>query len=84
MHKAKNVMTVEEARERFAGKWLAMEVVTRDSAGEPEGVRVVQQARSLVELEDGVGPGGDLYVSFAGPVVPEGWGFLFHDAVSTL
>ena len=84
MPKTNGVMTVEQAEKRFAGKWLAMEVVARGSTGEPERVRVVQQAASLARLEEKLGPGGDWYVSFAGPVVPEGWGFLFRCAMPTL
>ena len=82
MQTTNGVMTVEQAREHFAGQWLAMEVVTRDRQGEPEAVRVVEQAPSLAELEGKLEPGRDLYVSFAGPLVPESWGFLFRNVVS--
>jgi len=79
MAQPSEVMSVAEARERHAGKWLALEVVSRDENGTPDKVRVIGQAESRSQLREKIGALRNVYVSFAGPVVPPGWGFLFAD-----
>jgi len=74
------VMAVAEAREQYAGKWLALEVVSRDRNGMPDKVRVLDQAGSRSELRQKIGAFRHVYVAFAGPVVPPGWAFVFVGA----
>lgn len=75
------VMTVEEARERFAGKWLALEVVTRDANRMPSEVRLIGEFATRAELHENTQSLPDLFIMFAGPVVPPGWGFVFTPLV---
>ena len=71
------VMSVEEARERFAGKWLALEVVSRDENRMPREVRLIDEAATRAELCERTRSYRELFILFAGPVVPPGWGFVF-------
>jgi len=77
MPQAADVMTVDEARERFAGKWLALEVMRRDDNGMPESVRLIDKADTRDELCEKTGSFREFYITFAGPIVPKGWAFVF-------
>jgi hypothetical protein len=77
MLETSDVMTVEEARERFAGKWLALEVVSRDENHMPHQVRLIGRSASRDELCQETRSYRDLFIMLAGPVVPPGWGFVF-------
>jgi hypothetical protein len=66
------IMTVDEARERYAGEWLALEVVSRDANGDPQNVRLIEKARNRLELCHKTRSVREAYITFAGPLVPEG------------
>jgi thiazole synthase ThiGH ThiG subunit len=72
MRKANGAMTVEQARKRFAGNWMALEVVSRDRNRFPRTVRLIAKARTKEELYEKVRAFADMYIAFAGPVVPKG------------
>ncbi|MBM4034443.1 MAG: hypothetical protein FJ291_22080 [Planctomycetes bacterium] len=72
-----DVIAVEEARRRHAGKWLALRVVSRDANRMPANVRVVAEADTLEALCKRARPINGLYLTFAGPIVPPGWAFVF-------
>lgn len=71
------VMTLSEARQRFSGQWLGLEVVSRDETGWPLNVRVRHRAGTRLQLCDKVREMPDVYITFAGPVVPAGQGILY-------
>ena len=77
MRKANGAMTVEQARKRFAGNWMALEVVSRDRNQFPRTVRLIAKARTKEELAEEIRALADLYIAFAGPVVPKGHVALF-------
>ena len=70
-------MSFEEAQERYAGKWLALEVVSEGEGGMPLAVRLLEQADTRQEVCERTRLLHDVLIAFAGPVVPEGWEFLF-------
>ncbi len=67
-----DVMTVAEADERYAGKWLALEIVKRDRWRHPLKVRLIAQTRTRAQLSKKIRGIPEVYIHFAGPVVPEG------------
>jgi len=77
MQTTNGVMTVEQAWERFAGKWLALEVVSRDKNGMPHQVRLIEEAATQREAYEKTRALHDVFIAFAGPVVPPGWEFVF-------
>lgn len=77
MSKTNGVMTVGQARKRFAGNWMALEVVSRDKNQFPRTVRLIAKARTKEELCEKVRALADVYIAFAGPVVPKGRVALF-------
>jgi hypothetical protein len=77
MPEKNGVMTVEEAEKRFAGKWLALEVVSRDSDGSPHEVCFIEEAETEREVLEKTRSFDDIFILFAGPVVPPGWEFVF-------
>ena len=77
MSEVAEVMTFEEAQERYAGKWLAMEVVSEDATGMPRQVRVLEAADTRQEACQMTRSVDDVFIAYAGPVVPAGWEFLF-------
>ena len=81
MSKVCDVMTVEEARERFAGRWLALEVLSRDENGMPREVKLVDQADTCAAVCERTRSHRELFIMFAGPVVPSGWAFIFPCSV---
>lgn len=81
MPQAADVMTVDEARERFAGKWLALVVVSRDENGMPREVRLIDQGDTCTEVCEKTRSYRALFIMFAGPIVPPGWGFVFSPVV---
>lgn len=72
MRKTDGVMTVAQARRRFAGNWLALEVVQRDRNRFPRTVRLIAKARTKEELFEKTRALADVYIAFAGPIVPKG------------
>jgi hypothetical protein len=70
MIKAAEAMTVAEARERYAGKWLALEVVSRDRSRVPKKVRLIAKARTRHALCQKIKSVPSAYITFAGPLVP--------------
>jgi len=77
MPEKNGVMTVDEAQERFAGKWLALEVVSRDRNGFPHEVRLIENAETQPEILAKTRSLKDVFITFAGPLVPPGWEFVF-------
>lgn len=77
MGNSHEVMTLAEARQRFSGQWLGLEVVSRDENGRPLKVRVRHRAGTRLQLRDKVREMPDVYITFAGPVVPAGQGILY-------
>ncbi len=69
-------MTVAQAEKRFAGKWLALEVVSRDKNGFPHKVRLIEEADTQPDIFEKTRALKDVYIIFAGPLVPPGWGFV--------
>ncbi len=76
MAKTNGVMAVEQAEKRFAGKWLALEVVSRDKNGFPHKVRFIEKADTQPEVLKKTHALKDVFITFAGPLVPSGWGFV--------
>ena len=72
------VMTFDEAKERYAGKWLALEVVSEDESGMPEEVRLVAEGDSCADVSRESRGQDDVLIVFAGPIVPAGCEFLFR------
>lgn len=66
-----DIMTVAEADERFAGKWLALEVVKRDRWQQPVKVRLIAQTRTRAQLSKKIRDVAVAYIHFAGPLFPE-------------
>jgi len=70
------MMKLEEAKTRYQGEWIAFR--TFDEGDNPEGEIVLHNEdrrvfdRALVEL--GI---RDVYLTFAGPPVPEGYAVMF-------
>ncbi len=77
MRKANGAMTVEQARRRYAGNWMALEVVSRDRNRLPRKVRLIAKSRQRDALFDKIGAAPHVYVAFAGPVAPKGWAVLY-------
>jgi hypothetical protein len=77
MDATNGVMTVAQARRRYAGNWMALEVVSRDKNQFPRTVRLIAKARGKRELHDKVRTFAGKYVAFAGPIVPKGKVALF-------
>ena len=77
MLEQRQIMTLSGARERHAGKWLALEVISRDGKGRPDKVRVVSEAGTRLELREKIRTLSEVYIAFAGPVVPAGQGILY-------
>ncbi len=77
MAEVAEVMTFEEAEARYAGKWLALEVVSEGEGGMPREVRVLEQADTRGEVCEKTRSLHDILIAYAGPVAPEGWEFLF-------
>lgn len=77
MAEVAEVMTFEEAKERYEGKWLALEVVSEDPGGMPHEVRVLERAQTRREVVERTQSLHDIMIAYAGPAVPEGWEFLF-------
>ncbi|MBM4034446.1 MAG: hypothetical protein FJ291_22095 [Planctomycetes bacterium] len=71
-----DVMTVEQAEKRHAGKWLALEVVSRDKNGFPHEVRFVEEADTQPAIFEKTRALKDVFITFAGPLVPPGWEFV--------
>jgi hypothetical protein len=76
MRETNGVMTVEQAEKRLAGKWLALEVVSRDKNGFPHEVRLIEEADTQPEVLKKTHALRDVFITFAGPLVPPGWGFV--------
>jgi len=75
---AKNdVMTVAEAKERFAGNYLALEVVKRDRQQNPVKVRLIAKARTPAALFRKTRGVREAAYIFAGPLIPEGTVMLY-------
>lgn len=66
-----DVMTLAEARERFAGNWLATEVVKRDRQHNPTHVRLIAKSRSHDQLCKKIRSVREACIFFAGPLFPE-------------
>ncbi|MBM4038137.1 MAG: hypothetical protein FJ290_06440 [Planctomycetes bacterium] len=81
MRKTNGVMTVKQAEKRFAGKWLALEVVARDKNGFPHKVRLIDEADTQPGIFERTRSLKDVYIIFAGPLVPPGWGFVLSPHV---
>ncbi|MBM4034445.1 MAG: hypothetical protein FJ291_22090 [Planctomycetes bacterium] len=77
MPKTNGVMTVAQARKRYAGNWMALEVVSRDKNQFPKTVRLIAKARDQRELHEKVRTFANKYIAFAGPVAPKGTVALF-------
>jgi len=77
MADASPVMSLSEARERCAGDWMALQVVSRDENGKPKHVRILAQAGTRLELREKIRMQPDVYIAFGGPVVPPGQGILY-------
>ena len=71
------VVSFEQAQERYAGKWLALEVVSEDENGMPREVRLIEQADTRRDVCERTRSLRDVFIAYAGPVVPQGWEFLF-------
>jgi hypothetical protein len=76
MIKAAKVMTIAQARRRYAGNWLALEVVARDPQGEPGKVHLLAKARTRDELCDRIEGVPCAYITFGGPPGPPWQDFL--------
>jgi len=75
--KIDGVMTVAQARKRYAGNWMALEVVSRDKNQFPRTVRLIAKARDQRKLHEKVRTFAGNCIAFAGPVVPKGKVALF-------
>jgi len=72
-----DIMTVAEAKERFAGSYLALEVVKRDRQHNPAKVRLIAKARTPAALFRKTRGVREAAIIFAGPLVPEGTVMLY-------
>ena len=77
MLKTAKTMTVAEARKRLSGKWLALEVVSRDTNGFPHEVRLIEAAETQRDIFEKTRALDDVFIDFAGPLVPAGSEFAF-------
>ena len=77
MAEADDVMPLDEARERFAGKWLALEAVSRDENHMPARVRVIEQGDAREEVCERTRAVREVYITFGGPPTPEGRTFPY-------
>ena len=80
MNESDDVIDFSEARDRFPDQWLALDVVSRDKESTPLRVRVLARAGTRLEVRDRVRDAADVYITFTGPVVPDGQGVLFVSA----
>jgi len=71
------IMTVAEAKERFAGSYLALEVVKRDRQQNPVKVRLIAKARTRTALSRKTRGVREAAIIFAGPLIPEGTVILY-------
>lgn len=71
------VMTVAEAEERFAGNYLALEIVKRDRQHNPWKVRLIAKAKTPAALFRKTHGVREMAVIYAGPLVPEGTVMLY-------
>ena len=71
-----NTMKLEEAKALYPGEWIAFRAV--EETENPEGeVMLHNKNRRAFDrelLERGL---TDVYITFAGPLIPEGYGTLF-------
>jgi len=71
-----NTMKLEEAKALYPGEWIAFRAV--EETENPEGeVMLHNKDRRAFDrelLERGL---TDVYITFAGPLIPEGYGTLF-------
>jgi len=71
MASTSDVMTLAEAKERFAGNWLATEVVRRDRQRNPTHVRLIAKSRSHAQLCKKIRSVREACIFFAGPLFPK-------------
>jgi hypothetical protein len=77
MMKTVEVMTVAQARKRYAGNWLALEVISRDRTQAPKTVRLIAKAHTRDELCEKIKSVPEVYITFGGPFVPRGQVILY-------
>lgn len=70
------VMTIDDARRKYEGLWVAGIVVRRDESLQPQAVRVVASHPDRYRLRDSIDKGLDYCIFFGGCAVKEGYGFL--------
>ncbi|MEW6273587.1 MAG: hypothetical protein AB1556_00495 [Bacillota bacterium] len=72
-------MKLEEAKSKYPGEWIAF--VPFEEGSNPEGEVIFHiKDRHLFDkkiLECDLGKLGDIYITFAGPSIPEGYAAMF-------
>jgi hypothetical protein len=72
---------IEELRKRYKDEWLVVLVTKHDRYGLPsEGILLARCPDKKTAWEFAASVDGELYVFFAGPTIPEGWGAVLHAA----
>ncbi len=70
--------TIESLKEKYTGEWLAVEV-TKLSAGEPVEGRLIYHEKDRKKLWEKLelSPDKEIYVTYAGPLIEEGYAVAF-------
>lgn len=71
------IFLVNDVVNTHAGQWLALEVVTRDVNGMPQQVKLLATATDRLELREKIKNLSDVYIKYAGPLAPAGYGVLY-------
>ncbi len=71
------IFLVSEVVDTHSGKWLALEVVTKDENGLPQQVKLLATATDRLELREKIKSRSHVYIKYAGPLAPAGYGVLY-------
>jgi hypothetical protein len=71
-------LSVDVLVQSHEGEWLALEVIDRDDQGIPKTAKLLTTSSSRLDLVSRIGHLPNIYIKFAGPVMPSQYGFLYR------
>jgi hypothetical protein len=77
MAEDETTLSMDEITKRYAGNYVAIEVVTRDSNGQPSSGKVVLVHFNKYRLRDEISDKGELCIFYAGPTPKQGYVGVF-------
>ena len=73
MESTDSVLSMEEVLKKFAGNYVAMQVTSRDSNGQPTSGRVLHVHFNKYRLRDEMADRGEICIFYAGPAPKPGY-----------